>query len=83
VLSKETTTLLLWFKYYKLWFKYSSETSISTLCLTLGKKEEETSLDETDSWVWNGSKTTCKTDSETGVETFDETDRGEMKRKQP
>jgi hypothetical protein len=40
-------------------------------------------LDETDSWVWNGSETTCKTDGETGVETFNETDRGEMKRKQP
>jgi hypothetical protein len=51
--------------------------------LTLGKKEEETLLDETDSWIWNGSETTCKTDGETRVETFDETDRGEMKRKQP
>jgi hypothetical protein len=51
--------------------------------LTLGKKEEEMSLDETDSWIWNESETTCKTDDETRVETFDETDRGEMKRKQP
>jgi hypothetical protein len=79
VLSEEMSTLLLWFKYYKLWFKYSNETSISTLCSTLGKKEEETSWDEANSWVWDGSETTCKTD----YKTFDEIVRGEMKRERP
>jgi hypothetical protein len=31
-------------------------------------------LNETDSWIWKGGKTTCKTDSETVVETLNETD---------
>jgi hypothetical protein len=47
------------------------------LCSTSGKREVKMSLNETDSWVWRGSKTTCgmhgKTDSETIGETFDET----------
>jgi hypothetical protein len=53
------------------------------LCSTPSKKEEETSLDETDSWIRKGGETTCETDGETGVETFNETDGSEMKEKQP
>jgi hypothetical protein len=53
------------------------------LCSTPSKKEEETSLDETDSWIRKGGKTTFETDGETGVETFNETDGSEMKEKQP
>jgi hypothetical protein len=33
------------------------------------------SLNETDSWIQKGGKTTCETDSETIVETLDETDK--------
>jgi hypothetical protein len=53
------------------------ETCITILCSTPGKREVKMSLNETDSWVWKGSETTCgmhgKTDSETIGEMFDET----------
>jgi hypothetical protein len=53
------------------------ETCITILCSTPGKREVKTSLNETDSWVWRGSETTCvmysKTDSKTIGETFNET----------
>jgi hypothetical protein len=53
------------------------ETCVTILCSTLGKREVKMSLNETDSWVWKGSETTCgmygKTDSETIGEMFNET----------
>jgi hypothetical protein len=53
------------------------ETCVTILCSTLGKREVKTSLNETASWVWRESETTCgmygKTDSETIGETFNET----------
>jgi hypothetical protein len=53
------------------------ETCIMILFSTPGKREVKMSLNETDSWVWKGSETTCgmhgKTDSETIGEMFDET----------
>jgi hypothetical protein len=53
------------------------ETCIRILHVTPGKAEGKTSLDETDSWIQKGSKTTCrmhgKMDSETDSKTLDET----------
>jgi hypothetical protein len=47
---------------------------IRILCSTLGKREVKTSLDETDSWVWEGSEMTCGIYGEMDSKMFDEMD---------
>jgi hypothetical protein len=44
------------------------------LHVTIGKTEGKMSLNETDSWIRKRGKTMCETDSETVVETLNETD---------
>jgi hypothetical protein len=60
------------------------KTCITILCSVPGKREVKTLSNETDLWVWRGSKTMCgmygKTDSETIGEMFSETNSKQNKK---